>query len=256
MKINIGIELIICWDYDGTLVSSEEIYKNIFVNYLTKNNFVLKNIDDDYYFSKYAGKHPFNVINMLKKDGHIRDDISINLDELNDIFQNELKGSNLLLTKGIEEILESISKLKDVFMAVVTSTFRGDFEAKHNNPAVGILKKYFTLDKNVYICNEIGNKELKPSPNGYLFAYQDIIKKNKIKNIENNILIMVEDSISGCKSASAAKNILKNEINCTVVGYLVGNSFCCFQDLKEAGADIIIATPQEMIDFINNCSKK
>jgi len=242
--------MIICWDYDGTLVSSEQIYKNIFVNYLKANNLVLKDINDKDYFKKYAGKHPFNVIKIMKKDGYIKEDAFINLDELKRVFENELSGNELILTKDIAYILNEISKFDNIFMAIVTSTYRADFEAKYNNPAVKILKNYFDINENIYICNEVGNKELKPSPNGYIFAYNDITKKYKL-NPENNPLIMVEDSISGCKSACSAKNILENNVNCLVVGYLVGSRFCSKEELKEAGADVIVETKDEMLKFIS-----
>ena len=50
--------LIVCWDYDGTLVSSELIYKNIFVNYLSKNGYVIKNIDNE-------GLTMYNIVVIL-----------------------------------------------------------------------------------------------------------------------------------------------------------------------------------------------
>lgn len=246
--------LVICWDYDGTLVSSELIYKNIFVNYLKKIGAVVKNIDDDYYFKKYAGKHPFNVIKQLKIDGYIDKNVEIDVDELNDIFQNELKNSNsLLLTNGIEKVLDTISCSNDTAMAIVTSTYRIDFNAKHDNPSVAPLKKYFDANKNVYICGEVGNKELKPDPNGYIFAYNDLKEKYNLTPDSN--IVMVEDSVSGCKSAYNAKMELHDKINVSVIGYLAANKYVRSEDLIEAGADYIANNSDELLKILTNISK-
>lgn len=248
--------LIVCWDYDGTLVSSELIYKNIFINYLKKNGYVLKDIEDEYYFSRYAGKHPFTVLEQLKSDGYIDKNTVINVNELNLIFQDELERSNdLLLTSNILEVLRNIKKNKNIIMAIVTSTYRIDFEAKFNNPAVKDLKEFFDIDKNVYICGEVGTKKLKPDPNGYLFAYNDIVKKFDIEN-KNNCLVSIEDSISGCKSGADAKKVLNGVSDCKVIGYIASNNFTQPEDLKNVGADYIIKTPLELTNIINNLARE
>ena len=244
--------IIICWDYDGTLVSSENIYKNVFVKYLTENNLIVNNIDDQCYFSRYGGRHPFTIFNQLKSDGYIYKNAELNKTKFFLAMQKELNTTNNLLpTDQIDKVLEDVSKRKDVVMAIVTSTYRNDLEAKHDNKSVSALKKYFTVENNIYICGEIGNKELKPSPNGYIFAYNDIIKKNNILNTKNT-LIMVEDSVSGCKSGRSAKHLLQDEVNSIVIGYMVANKYSKREELLEAGADITISTPQEMINFIKS----
>ncbi len=249
--------LIVCWDYDGTLVSSELIYKNIFTNYLKKNGYVIKNIDDEYYFSKYAGKHPFTVLEQLKYDGYVDKNTEINVNELNSIFQKELSSSNdLLLTDGILDVLKKIKSYKNTFMAIVTSTYRIDFEAKFNNPSVKELKNFFDINKNVYICGEVGTKQLKPNPNGYLFAYNDIIKKLNMTADKKNHFVMVEDSISGCKSGANAKELLKDNADCKVIGYVASNKFVNTEDLKNVGADIILKTSSELINFLDKMAEK
>lgn len=249
--------LIICWDYDGTLVSSELIYKNIFSNYLKKIGVVLKDIEDPNYFSKYAGKHPFNVLEQLKVDGYVDKDIIIDIEKLNLIFQRELKTNNdLLLTNGIINVLENINQHSCVVMAIVTSTCKDDFEAKYNSPSVSILKKYFQNNKNIYICSEVGTKETKPSANGYLFAYNNIIARYKnIKN-QKNYLVMIEDSVSGCKSASSAKKSLKGVIDAEVIGYLCKNKSMTAETLRESGADIVIKTSKNLQEYLESLAEK
>ncbi len=242
--------VIICWDYDGTLVSSELIYKNIFVNFLKNEGVILKNIDDKYYFSQYAGKHPLTVLNHLKNDGFIDRKFEISVDRLNNLFQEELRNSNsLLITDGMDKILSRIACCKSTLMAIVTSTYRGDFESKHNNKSVALLRDYFNINDNVYICGEVGNRRLKPDPNGYLFACDDIVKKHNLINCKNTV-IMVEDSISGCIAASTAKQIFRNLFNIKVVGYLVANKYLHSMDLKNVGADIVIKNYENMLDFL------
>lgn len=248
--------LIICWDYDGTLISSERVYKNIFENYLKNVGAVLKDIKDENYFSQYAGKHPFNVLEQLKNDGYVNKDIIMDVEKLNIIFQKELKkNDDLLLTNGILNVLENVNSCNNVVMAIVTSTYIKDFLAKYNSPSVSILKKYFQIHNNIYICSDIGNKEVKPSPNGYLCAFNDIMKKHQSKS-GNDYMVMIEDSISGCKSGSAAKKELKNEINSEVIGYLCKNKSLTTENLKEAGADIVIKTSAELQDYLIKLAEK
>ena len=66
---------------------------------------------------------------------------------------------------------------------------------------------------------------------------------------------MVEDSISGCKSGSNAKEILKDKVNCTVVGYIESNKFVSEEDIKNAGADVVIKTSKELTKFMDSLIK-
>lgn len=248
--------IIICWDYDGTLVSSELIYKNIFIKYLKNSGYVLKDINDDCYFSKYAGKHPFSVLEHLKEDGYINKNTTINLEELNNIFQKELNDSNeLLLTDNIINILTNLKQNKNVTMAIVTSTYRNDFKTKFYNSSVKELNNFFDIKDNIYICEEVGTKQQKPDPNGYIFAYNDIVKKFGLQH-KDNCLITVEDSISGCMSGANAKNKLKDIVDCKVIGYTVSNKYISNSDLINSGADYVAKKPNELLRILNSIISK
>lgn len=236
--------LIICWDFDGTLVSSEIIYKNIFSKYLNKNNYSV-----NLHFAKYGGKHPSNVLEDLKEEGLIDKNLELNENIINSDFKKFLDKDGLLLTDGIVKILNDLKSFKNILMAIVTSTNKKDFELKYNNSSVSVLKEYFNIDKNIYICGEVGNKELKPSANGYLYAVNDIIMKNNI-NSEKNILITIEDSISGCKSALNAKNILKDKIDTIIIGYPIANPYIDEIELKNSGADFVFRDSNELLKFL------
>lgn len=241
--------LIICWDFDGTLVSSEVIYKDIFNKYLKDARQGINSLSASPCFAKYGGKHPFNVFNDLKKEGFIENNLILDEVDIKLSLKKALDKNGLLLTDNIENILKELSIFKNVLMAIVTSTNKEDFELKYNNPSTSILKKYFDINKNIYICEEVGNKEPKPSSNGYLYAVNDIISKNKL-NSEKNILIAIEDSISGCKSASNAKKILKNKLDTIIIGYTVSNHCITGVELKKSGAEFIFKTPNELLKFI------
>ena len=103
----------------------------------------------------------------------------------------------------------------------------------------------------------LGNKKLKPDPNVYLYAYNDILEKNNIKD-KNNIFVMIEDSESGCKSASEAKKILEKENNnlkSYAIGYLATNKYSSGDGLKANGADMIIYKPEDLEEFLLNLVK-
>ncbi|MDD2840216.1 MAG: HAD family phosphatase [Rickettsiales bacterium] len=241
--------LIICWDFDGTLISSEVVYKDIFSKYL-KN---VKQGDSGFSavpcFAKYGGKHPLNVLEDLKEEGFIDKDLISNEENIKSDFKKSLDKNGLLLTDGVVKVLEELSSFENVLMAIVTSTNKENFKLKYNNPSINILKKYFNINKNIYICGEVGNKELKPSPNGYLFAVNDIVSKNCLF-LENNTLVAIEDSISGCKSAFNAKKELKNKINTIIIGYTVGNQYINEKELKNSGADFVFKTYDELLNFL------
>lgn len=241
--------LIICWDYDGTLVSSEFVYKNIFMNYIKKLGAVKKNITDEYYFNQYSGRHPITVIKDLQKNGYVDTNVELSVEKWDKIFQDEIKNEDdLILSENIIDILSKLSSCKNVYMAIATSTHRKDYEIKNNCKTVKELKKFFNIGKNVYVAGDVGNKKLKPDPNVYLYAYQDIITKNNIAD-KNNTLVMIEDSESGCKSASETKKILcekNNNLKALAIGYLATNKFSSGDSLKASGADIILHKPNDL----------
>ena len=241
--------LIICWDFDGTLVSSEVVYRDIFSKYLTDVKHVSGGVAITPCFAKYGGKHPLNVLEDLKEEGFIDKSLKLNQDDVKSDFKKSIDINGLLLTDGIVEVLDELSNIQNILMAIVTSTNKDDFELKYGSPSISALKRYFDIEKNIYICGEVGNRELKPSPNGYLYAITDIIAKNNI-SAENNVLIAIEDSVSGCKSAYSAKEILKNKIETIIVGYPIANPYIDDAELKKFGADVIFRSSDLLLKFL------
>lgn len=241
--------LIVCWDFDGTLVSSEIIYKDIFSKYLKDIKHGSSSISTSPCFAKYGGKHPFNVLEDLKEEGFIDKNLRLDSSDIRTDFKKSIDSNGLLLTDGIIETLDELNNFKNVLMAIVTSTNKNDFELKYNSPSINALKKYFDIGKNIYICGEVGNRELKPSPNGYLYAFDDIIKRNNLVS-EKNILIAIEDSVSGCKSAYGAKEILKNKAETIIIGYPIANPYIDDIELKKSGADFVFRSPNLLLNFL------
>ena len=134
-------------------------------------------------------------------------------------------------------------------MAIVTSTNINNFIIKFNSPVLSELKKYFSLEKNIYICEEVGNKEPKPSSNGYIYAINDILLKNKIENQENTILA-IEDAVSGCISASNTKKELSKNNKLIVIGYNTIAPKTKNDILLKNGADYVFNNSKELLNFI------
>ena len=139
-------------------------------------------------------------------------------------------------------------------MSIVTSTNIDNFLVKFNSPSLKCLKKYFQLDNNIYICEEIGSKEPKPNSNGYIYAINDILLKNNISN-DKNTIIAIEDSISGCISAYNAKKEIKNN-DLIVVGYNIINSNINSKELIENGADYTFSSASDLFNFIEEINNK
>ena len=119
--------LIICWDFDGTIITSGNIYKKIFLDYikpdiLDKNNNFFSN-----FFAESGGKHPINIFKELKENNFLKENIEFNIYEINKKFNEEVKNNGLSLTKGILDIFKKLSQHKNVIMAIVTSTNINNF---------------------------------------------------------------------------------------------------------------------------------
>lgn len=241
--------LIICWDFDGTIITSGNIYKKIFLDYikpdiLDKNNNFFSN-----FFAESGGKHPINIFKELKENNFLKENIEFNIYEINKRFNEEVKNNGLSLTKGILDIFKKLSQHENVIMAIVTSTNINNFIIKFNSPILSELKKYFGLEKNIYICEEVGNKEPKPSSNGYIYAINDILLKNKIENQENTILA-IEDAVSGCISASNTKKELSKNNKLIVIGYNTIAPKSKNDILLKNGADYVFNNSKELLNFI------
>ena len=242
--------LIICWDFDGTIITSGNIYKKIFLDYikpdiLDKNNNFFSN-----FFAESGGKHPINIFKELKENNFLKENIEFNIYEINKKFNEEVKNNGLSLTKGILDIFKKLSQHKNVIMAIVTSTNINNFIIKFNSPVLSELKKYFSLEKNIYICEEVGNKEPKPSSNGYIYAINDILTKNNITQT-NNTIIAIEDAVSGCISASNTKKELSKNNKLIVIGYNTSAPKSKNDILLKNGADYVFNNSKELLDFLN-----
>ncbi|MDD2840600.1 MAG: HAD hydrolase-like protein [Rickettsiales bacterium] len=243
---------IVFWDYDGTLVDTELLYKDSIEKYFGNNNLLLKNISNEYFFEFISGKHPEDFVFKLKKDGFIKN-ININCEEVKKyytIYFKNLKQGEIKIVSDVDFIIEKLSKFDDIVMCITSSSFIHDFQIKHNNVHNKILDKNFDLDKNVYLCGSIKNCHFKPAPDIFIYAFDDIIKKYNLSLTQNDELFIIEDSIAGCSAGASFKKIKNNEIKIKVVGvniYPYKNN----NELLVNGADVVVNNTNDIYSILS-----
>lgn len=245
--------IIIFWDYDGTLVNSEILYKKSIESYLKEKNYLLKNISDEYFFKNISGSHPEDFLKKLENDEYIKKNASIEPVEIKNYYTyyfSKLNLGEIKITDGIDSTIEKLSKDKNIVMAITSSSYTKDFSIKHKNVNNPILNSVFKIDKNVYLCGSIENCGFKPEPDIFLYALDDIVKKNNLTISSNDKVFIVEDSISGCKAAKAFKEKVSNKIRVEIIGYLGGTIIDNTKKLLDSGADIVLKNAVELYDEI------
>ena len=83
---------IVFWDYDGTLIDSEIIYKDSLNAFLKENKFGLKEIDNGFFYKYISGHHPEEFLLDLEEQGFVKNSESINPEDTrkyyNDFFND------------------------------------------------------------------------------------------------------------------------------------------------------------------------
>ncbi len=245
--------IIIFWDYDGTLVNTEVTYKQSLESFFEINGYSLKKLDNEYFFKNIAGKHPEEFLEKLEKNGYIKPNLNIDPMEIKKyytLYFDNLEKGQIQITKGIDRVIDSLSKNDNVIMCITSSSYIHDFTIKYTNVENEILDKNFNVDKNVYLCGSINGCRFKPEPDVFIYAFHDITEKYKLKPTPNDKIIIVEDSATGCKAGKQFKNICKDKINIEVIGYLGGAVMDNSKVLIDSGADIIIKDAKELSEHL------
>lgn len=243
---------IVFWDYDGTLVDTELLYKKSIEEYFKDNNFLLKNIPNEYFFEFISGKHPEDFISKLKSDGFVKN-IDIDCEEVKKhytIYFKNLKQGEIKVVSDIDYVIEKLSKLNDMIMCITSSSFIHDFQIKHNNVNNKILNKNFDLDKNIYLCGNIKNCHFKPAPDVFIYAFNDIIKKYNLKLTNNDELFIIEDSAAGCCAGSSFKKNVDSKVKIKIIGI----NICPHKnhtELLKNGADVVVKNTDEIYSILS-----
>ena len=166
-------------------------------------------------------------------------------------YFDELKKGEIKITKDIDKVVEKLSYNDDAIMCITSSSYAHDFNIKHSNITNSTLKNIFNLNKNVYLCGEIEGCRFKPQPDIFEFAFNDIIKKYNLKPSKDDNIIIIEDSIAGCKAGHQFKEKFKDKINITVIGYLAASIIDNSKNLLQNGADITIKDADNLTKYIN-----
>lgn len=246
---------IIFWDYDGTLINTEIIYKDSIEDYLKKQGQLLKEIPNEYFFKHLSGRHPEEILPKLEEDNYIKKGSPVTAQDVRqyyNIYFSELEKGTIEITKNIDSLIEKLAAKKDLIMCITSSSFRSSFILKRNNVDNKILNKTFDIEKNVYLCGSIENCEFKPSPDIFLYALKDISKKYSLNLTKDNHIIVVEDSAAGCQAGHSFKNKKGNEIDITIIGYLGGTLVDNTDQLLKSGADIVIKNNSDLYNTIES----
>lgn len=258
--------LLIIWDFDGTLANSEKKFKSIVDNFLREKiiNLVTNGdkFTEEFYYKNCAGKKytdtfkvmgEHGIIDYSKIDGEILDDF---LDFANESFKTVLP-SEISITKGMDVLLEKLSKNENIAMLIATSAIKHDFMLKCkavNNPVVNAMDGYSCHElADDYEYLNLDKYEVKNKPNPAIFLYA--LEKELEKGGDIDRVLVIEDSSSGCK---AGRNFADEEClgkilpkaNVKVIGYTAGDHRPNPNTLLDSGADVIIENAEDLFDFI------
>ena len=245
---------IICWDYDGTLVNTEIIYKHALESFFITNNYLNKDITKEYFYKNIAGKHPEEFLEKITAEGYIKPNLIIDPMDIKKYYSyyfSQLKQGEIKITNNIDNVVDELSKKNDTFMCITSSSYTHDFQIKYKNVQNEILNKNFILDKNVYLCGAINGCNFKPAPDIFIYAFNDIIQKNLLNINYKDKLFIIEDSAAGCQAGNKFKQIVKNKINVTIVGYLGATIIDNTVLLLNNGADIVVKNSEDLLNFLN-----
>lgn len=251
---------IIFWDYDGTLIDSEIIYKNSLISFLKEKHLELKEIDDEFFYKNIAGHHPESFLLKLEKNGFIKNCKTINPNEIREYYTyyfSLLENGKIKVIDNIDKIIAKLAQYKDIYMYITSSSLRNDFITKNSIVNNKILNSYFDIDKNVYLCGSIDKCNFKPSPDVFNYAFNDIINKNDFVLDKDDKLFIIEDSKAGCIAGKDFKIKYCEKINISIIGYIAGMKLDTYKKeycdkLINSGADYVAKTSDDILKFIIN----
>ena len=247
--------IVIFWDYDGTLVDTETVYKNSLISFFGEKNYWLKNLTDEYFYKNIAGRHPEEFLSKLENDGFIKKNLNIDPFEVKKYYTkyfSELKKNEIKITKNIDKAIKKLSENKNILMCITSSSYKKDFNIKHSNINSEILQNLFKTEENVYLCGDIENCRFKPQPDIFEYAFKDLSQKYNITAENCKNLFIIEDSIAGCKAGHQFKEEEINLFSTTVIGYLGASVLDNSEALIENGADIIIKNAENLYKYLKS----
>lgn len=206
----------ILWDFDGTLVESEEVWFEVISEVFEKfGHKITPRI-----YQKYLGLTIEPILEKLKSDLNIH--ISVN--DFRDQITKKLTAHDIPLVEGTYETLANLHELRFI-MGVVT--------ASHKTWSEPILAHHNISQFIQFIVTQDDVEHNKPHPESYLKAIEKL-------QLAPDEIIVVEDSSIGITAARGAglRVIAKR------------GKFNTNQDFS--GADFIVSNLKEVIKIVEN----
>ncbi len=203
----------VLFDMDGTLIDTEPVGPDNFVQYFAKFGVEVKKQELELFTKIWRGQVSGYDQNQYILQIADKNNLEYQLEEfLKGFYQNYIKMIvEAKVLPGVDQILDQIAKSKSK-IGLVTSSNREQVESilkMHN------WSKYFDI---IITKDDINHK--KPNPEPYLIALNKLLA-------DANKTVVFEDSRVGVKAGKAA--------GCFVVGVMIGSQN---QDLSEA--DLVI----------------
>lgn len=183
-QVNI-FEKVVCFDLDGTLVYTDDLYTEIWHDILIKYDI---HIDKKFFNNNIKGLSDAVFLKSL-----LPNITQETIQEIS-VIKDELFVKNIDRIVLFEGALEFIRGLQNCRLAIVTNC--------NKKSAIEVLKT-FKLDKFIKILISADDcNKTKPYPEPYILAIE---KLNARYSYDNNKCIVFEDSFTGYKSALQAK---------------------------------------------------
>lgn len=213
-------ELII-FDLDGTLVDTLGSIA-YFLNFELEKHGISNVTEDD--VKLFTGDGAYNLVErVLKKNGI--EDASL-LRKILDSYVSSYETNYLYLCKLYPGIKELVTELKKHGVRVACLT------NKPHQTAISIISHFFHDDFS-FVWGQREGFPIKPDPSG-AFGIMEKLK------VEAKDVVYVGDTKTDVLTGKQAK--------CFTVGVLWG--FRGREELEEAGADAIVKTPNDLLDFL------
>lgn len=211
----------IIFDCDGVLVDTEIVAAETMVPVLGTLG---HNITVNHYLAKYTGKTFKAIFDMFNIDERVNAEMLIK--NIEDKVYNTIRP-----IKGIEALVQSL----DLPKSVVSNSAKDHIENAVSN--IGLSDNF----EHFFSASQVSNP--KPSPEVYEYAAQEL-------SIKPANILVVEDSISGCKAALAA--------GMNVIGFCAGSHILPShpKELEEIGVQFVASSSLELKGVIAQLIKK
>lgn len=209
------IDLII-FDCDGVLVDSEYLAAKIGSQLLRQTGY---EISSEELSERFAGLIFRDILKQVEQE--TEKPISAHLiDQMTNIFRTQIKTE----LRAIDDVRKAIEIIQTRYPYCICSNAKS-VDIKEMLTTVDL---YDLFEGKIFSASEVGTKKMKPAPDVFLFAAQQL-------QIEPQNTIVIEDSLHGVHAAIAA--------GMRVIGFTGGShSYLGHSNaLAEAGAETVIA---------------